>query len=105
MNSAIIYNEEKYKKMGLKVLAVLDESASYEVDITELHYDPKTKELVLWTASGCSCWDGDFDEERFKSLGAVKKSLLTEEKDFNPSFKGAYHLIEEAREKVKEYKL
>lgn len=85
-------------------LAVLDESESYEVDITEIHYDPETKEFLLLTASGCSCWEGDYSEERFKSLKALGESMIKEDRQYNPSFVGAKQLLIEAEEAFKKYK-
>lgn len=92
------------KRNDLVELAILDESADYEVDITEIHYDPKSKEFVLLTASGCSCWDGYYSEERFKSLKSLSESLLKEERQYNPSFKGVEKLVKEAKAKYRNLK-
>lgn len=90
------------KRNDLIELASIDESTDYEVDCTEIHYDPKTLELVLLIASGCSCWDGDYDEERFKTLTELKMSLLKDDREYNPSFSGAEKLIKEAERKYYE---
>mgnify|MGYP001582717464 CR=1 FL=1 len=95
--SNILRNDEK----DLIELALIDESADYEVDMTEVHYDPETEELVLLTATGCSCWDGDYNEERFKDLDSLKQSLLQEDRKYNPSFKGAEQLVKEAEVEFK----
>lgn len=100
MTNILLYDRER---KDLVELATLDESADYEVDITEVFYDPATKEFVLLTASGCSCWSGEYDEERFKSLDAVEASLLKEERQYNPSFVGAQGLIKEARAAFNNY--
>lgn len=98
MSSILNYDRERKE---LVELAVLDESADYEVDITEIHYNPTTKKFHLITASGCSCWSGEYEEEIFSSLLAIKKSLLKTERTYNPSFKGAEELIKEAKAKFK----
>lgn len=85
------------KRLDLIELATLDESMQYEVDITEIHYDPKTKEIVLITASGCSCWSGEYEEERFKSLLSLKRSLLKDDRQYTPSYKGAEQLLKTAK--------
>lgn len=90
------------KREDLIELGILDESADYEVDITEIHYDPIKREFVLLTASGCSCWDGDYSEERFSTPKELLKSLLKEDRKYNPSFKGAKYLIAEAKSTYKE---
>jgi hypothetical protein len=81
-----------------ELLAELDESADYEVDVTRIYRDGIT--FVLATASGCSCWDGDYSVESFNSLDALKESLGVngKERDFNPSFKGVEALLKEAQE-------
>lgn len=96
MSNILSHNDK-----GWIELALLDESASYEVDMTEVHYDPETEELVLLTATGCSCWDGDYNEERFKNLESLKQSLLKEDRQYNPSFKGAEQLVKEAEVEFK----
>lgn len=48
-----------------------DTAGSYEVDEEWIGVSPQGK--VVWAyASGCSCWDGDFDEERFESMKEVQ---------------------------------
>lgn len=47
-----------------------DTAGSYEVDEEWIGITPKGK--IAWAyASGCSCWLGDFDEERFASMKEV----------------------------------
>ncbi len=82
---------------GTTFLAGLDESASYEVDYTEIWRNADGK-FVLATASGCSCWDGDFDTETFDSLDDLAASLLGTERAYgNPSGVNSQALIEAAR--------
>lgn len=94
MSEILIYDR---KRSDLIELAVIDESASYEVDIIEIHYDPKSKEYVLLTASGCSCWDGDYTEERFKTMKELESKIVNEERKYNPSLMGAKQLVADAR--------
>lgn len=47
-----------------------DTAGSYEVDEEWIGITPQGK--IAWAyASGCSCWDGDFDEGRFESMKEV----------------------------------
>ena len=47
-----------------------DTAGSYEVDEEWIGITPQGK--IAWAyASGCSCWDGNFDENRFASLKEV----------------------------------
>lgn len=47
-----------------------DTAGSYEVD--EEWIGVSHQGNIVWAyASGCSCWDGDFSEERFASLKEV----------------------------------
>lgn len=83
---------------SLRLLANIDESMPYEVDQTRILLDKTTGEFVLQTASGCSCWDGDYDEERFPTLDALAENLMGKgQPRYNPSLVGAAQLIEEAR--------
>lgn len=83
-----------------ELLGELDESADYEVDITAIYRH--NGEFILATASGCSCWDGDYGIERFKTLDDLEKSLMNDDREYNPSFKGVEKIVAEAREKIKE---
>lgn len=78
-------------------LARLDESADYEVDVTVIVYNKKSKKFLLGTASGCSCWDGDWNSEEFNSLKGIEASLLKDEREYNPSFKGTLEIIKQAK--------
>lgn len=81
----------------LKQLAFIDESEAYQIDEAGIYFNAETTEFVLLTASGCSCWDGEYDEEVFESLEALEASLLKEDRRYNPSLEGAKKLIAEAR--------
>ena len=87
----------------LTELASLDESEDYEVDYSFVGLDSDGK-FVLLTASGCSCWDGDYEETPFDSLDALEASLIEGDADgndihrYNPSLSGAKEMIARARE-------
>lgn len=98
--SAIFYHNQRALS-DYEELAVLDESADYEVDVTEIWYDPRAREFLLLTATGCSCWDGEYNEERFKSLDELERSLLKDERTYQPSFRGVETLIEQAKDAFK----
>ena len=83
----------------LRELAFIDESEPYEVDQTGIYVDESgdTPVFVLLTSSGCSCWDGDYNEEQFESLEALEISLVGDDRTYNPSLNGVRQLLEEAR--------
>ena len=85
-------------KKELTELAMLDESADYEVDYTFIGLDEKTGKFALVTASGCSCWDGGADVEYFDDLDQMEQSLVTEDRTYNPSLLGAKSVMQEAKE-------
>jgi hypothetical protein len=102
MTNILNYGRERKE---LIELATIDESADWAVDYAEIFYDPDKKELVLLTASGCSCWEGEYQEERAKTWKALKEALLKGDTDYNPTIKGAEIVFKEAKEKFKELKL
>lgn len=83
----------------LEVLSELDESMDYEVDYSAIGFDKENRQFVLVTASGCSCWDGDYEEEYFNSLYELEVALSNDNRSYNPSILGGQQLISEAREK------
>ena len=88
----------------LTELSSFDESQDYEVDIGGIYLDSDGK-FILLTASGCSCWDGDYSEEIFESLEALELTLLTSDGDrWNPSLLGTHQLIQEARNSLAKLK-
>jgi hypothetical protein len=87
---------------SLVELDQLDESASYEVDYTFVGIDKETGKFALVTASGCSCWDGDCDVEMFDNLDDMEKSLVRDDRTYNPSLSGAKSVMEEAKKTFRE---
>jgi hypothetical protein len=80
----------------LTELAYLDSSADYEVDYAGIYTDGKLFYYI--TASGCSCWDGDYDEKVFNDFESLRKFVLNEDMpQWNPSINGAKELIEESK--------
>lgn len=57
-------------KMVAVWCAKSDIAGEYEVDEEWIGITPQGR--IAWAyASGCSCWDGDFDEKRFTSMKEV----------------------------------
>lgn len=88
------------KRDSLKQLAFIDEADDYEVDEAGIYLNEQTGQFHLLTASGCSCWDGEFDEEIFDSLDQLESSLINNDRSYNPSLNGANRLINEAKESL-----
>ena len=88
-----------WPRAGLVELASVDESEGYDVDQAVIAYEPGTAQFVLARASGCSCWDGEWEEEKFDSLPSLAASLVAREHRYTPSLKGSMQLIEQAIEK------
>lgn len=84
---------------GYTFLAGLDESAAYEIDVTEIwRKDDGT--FALLTASGCSCWDGDYDEESYATLDDLAAALVderTDQRTYNPAPPNVAGLVAAAR--------
>lgn len=76
---------------GWVCLAALDASEAYEVDYTEVWRSPDGR-IQLVTASGCSCWGGEYSVQDggFESVDALHKWLDENDTDsgYNPSVKG-----------------
>lgn len=87
------------RRNELRELAFIDESQPYEVDQAGIYVD-EDGTFILLTASGCSCWEGDYNEEQFSSFEALEASLLNEDRTYNPSLSGARELLEEARKSL-----
>lgn len=80
-----------------QLVAVVDDSQEYEVDITELYKNGD--QWVLLTASGCSCWSGEYETRTFGSLDELVTAIKSKDSDaylFNPSADGLTRLIAQA---------
>src|SRR5690349_17681966 len=83
------------------LIAIVDESEAFDVDIVELWKKGDT--YFLLTASGCSCWEGEFETRQYKSLDDLQADLRGPNSDsymYNPSLAGLQQLIEQARSNV-----
>jgi hypothetical protein len=90
-----IYDHEIPKELIL--VAELDESQSYEVDITKIYFNTEINKWVLAIASGCSCWEGDYEVEEFDTLAELGQSMIQDDRQYNPSFRGANELLQQAQ--------
>jgi hypothetical protein len=89
------------RRAELIELAFIDQSESYEVDMTGIFYDPKTKNFAILTASGCSCWEGEGEETQHATFDEVEKELLgLPDRQYRPTLAGAEQLLVEARTKL-----
>jgi hypothetical protein len=82
-------------------VAAVDESESYEVDVSEIWRKPDDTFLLV-TASGCSCWEGDYEVQEFESLDELENIVLHREGNwiYNPSPAGARELVRIAKENL-----
>ncbi len=86
---------------GFVELSSVDESECYEVDIAEIWYRSVDGRFLLRTASGCSCWDGEYDREEFPTFEELKRHLLGDnDSRYNPSLSGAIQILDEAEAKI-----
>lgn len=95
-----IFSEWNKIPEGYVLLAQVDESESYEIDVAEVYRDTVKNKFVLVTASGCSCWDGQYEAEEYDNLEDIEKYLLSRDDkgyEYNPSLKGAEELVVEAK--------
>lgn len=77
-----------------RVIAEVDESQDYEIDQTRVYQTPDGYAVAV--ASGCSCWDGDWEADEFKTLDEAFASLQYDDRAFNPTMRG----IDDLREQV-----
>lgn len=94
-----MYNDFDGRRNELRELAFINESADYEVDQTSICVDEEGA-FYLLTASGCSCWSGEYEEEQFDSFEALEYALLNGDRTYNPSLSGVQTLLEEARNRL-----
>jgi hypothetical protein len=80
------------------VIAEVDESPSYEVDMAEVRLLPDGT-FVLATADDCSCWSGEWDEETYATYIELEAalSLWGTERTYNPSPAGSADLLAQVR--------
>lgn len=87
---------------GWHQLAVVDESEDYEVDRAAIYVHEDGR--FMWrTATGCSCWDGEWDETFFGGFDLLVLHILGDNGDRrNPSLDGAATMIDAAEAKMRE---
>lgn len=78
-------------------LAEDDQSEAYEVDIASIYIDEQGL-FVLATASGCSCWSGEWDTETYPTLDALANATVGVDRQWHYSQVGYEKLVAEARE-------
>lgn len=85
------------RKQQLIELSSADDSDSYSIDENGIYYDPRTETFIWLSASGCSCWDGDYSETSYDSLDEALDSMLTYETRWHPATSETTSMIEEAK--------
>lgn len=87
-------------------LASYDDADSYEVDMGGIYYDKDSEKFVFASASGCSCWDGDWSTYEYNKLGDLAKDLVDGDEDGNdifcyqPGLQRGIRLIEQAKAEI-----
>ena len=81
---------------ALVELASYDESASYEVDMGGIYWDPSAKKYCFITASGCSCWDGQYEDNQYDKLSELLVAEQVEQSTYAPSLSAMERMAEEA---------
>jgi hypothetical protein len=85
---------------GATMIADVNEADSYEVDEASVFaIDDGT--FILRTASGCSCWDGEYYGTRYDSLDELFTDIGPKgqsDYSYNPTFAGAEELRRQATE-------
>lgn len=78
---------------GWKLIAGSYEGGPYEIDDIEIYQTPDG--YFLRTASGCSCWDGEYDEYTFPNLEQVAVWMFGVDSQWHPSYKRSLELLKE----------
>ncbi len=89
------YGTDKFPE-DWKVIAEVDQGEAYEVDQARIYLTPKG--VALATASGCSCWDGDWQVDEFDTLHELLAHSLIGEYPFATSWSGAIELFIQANQ-------
>ena len=83
---------------NLDCLAYVDESEDYSVDYHGVYYDSNNGTFLYITASGCSCWDGEYEEEEFPTLSACIQGIEAYKGDYEPSIRTIEELVRQIME-------
>ena len=76
------------------------EEEAWTVDRASIYLMPDGR-FALATASGCSCWDGDWYVQEYDTIDQVAESAY-EDRRWAPSLVGMKRLVEEAYAKLAE---
>lgn len=93
------YSRENEANQFGRLIAAIDESEPYEVDMTEIYINDEDHTITLVTASGCSCWEGEYQTREFVTLEQLEKELRDPDINkyhYNPSIAGLQTLLEQA---------
>lgn len=82
----------------LECLAFLDEAEPYTVDQCGVYLDTKSGKFYVLTASGCSCWSGEYDEEEYDTLSEVFAALDDGSFPWHVSIAGSEDLKQQLRD-------
>ena len=86
----------------LEELSSYNESEPYEVDMGGIYWDPSAKKYCFITASGCSCWDGGYDESQYDKLSELLVAEQVGPTAYSPSLSTMERMAEEATLKALE---
>jgi hypothetical protein len=82
-------------------IASIDEGEPYETDQTDILVETEGT-FLLATASGCSCWDGDWYVTRYDTVEELLEDIgpqgSADNGGYNPSFKGVEDLLKQVEE-------
>ncbi len=97
LNTYLTHYVEK-EHPGWRALSELDKSEAYEIDVMEI-WQSEDGRIQYVSASGCSCWDGEYSTEDFDSIDALVAGLTKEDaaSGYNPTPAGLAELAAEAR--------
>ena len=91
-----------------RIKSVIELAAEYEgdvcyIDYNGIYFDPKTNLFCWISASGCSCWDGEYGESTYKTLEELCQDMLSGSPsedlgvNYEPSLNQARDLVQEAK--------
>ena len=72
------YGEDHDEYENTVVIVRDSQSEGWDIDVACIWVGPGGKGYSLATASGCSCWDGDYRVEDFDTLPELEQALSLE---------------------------
>lgn len=85
------------RKRELIELSAEDNSEQYSIDENGIYYDPRTELFVWLSASGCSCWDGEYSETTYDTLEELIADMTERESRWQPASSEVSNMAQEAR--------